>query len=346
MLRKKTHLCFLLFFAVFFSLADASSFVVAKTTPAYQAPSTETVVIASLEEGTLVEVTHQAGNFWRVEMSEGKVGFVSGTTLKPAQLKGGVLAPLAIAAASPLGKIIVTRVMDWVEKKLDPSKEGEAKAGETVPVGRELTVIERQDGEWLRVRDGSGRVGYIKDGPQVVILQEVSNADPRMTGIWKNAGPIPATAAGLTLQIEVHKIDGTPVPPGDTLRRGDEYRIYVTAGADCWVRITCETPDFNHVCQYYPNRFPGAQTSMKLKAGQTYSSEFLPSGVNFFIADPIGGKDILRIEATTASPFHYVSSGDACATAESFKGGGFSVAGTVVNPTAQVIIEFPIQTKP
>ena len=112
------------------------------------------------------------------------------------------------------------------------------------------------------------------------------------------------------------------------------------------MRITCETPDHDHVCQYYPNKFPGTQTSTLFKGGATYSTELLPNGTNFKVDTPIGEKDVLRIEATRSSPYHYVGAGDGCAPTLKFRGGGFSAAGDNVNPTAQVVVEYVIMTGP
>jgi len=59
---------------------------------------------------------------------------------------------------------------------------------------------------------------------------------------------------------------------------------------------------------------------------------------------PIGAKDILRVEANTYAPYHYVPSTDGCAPTMTFKGGSFSVAGEVKNPTAQIMVEYEVLT--
>ena len=243
-------------------------------------------------------------------------------------------------AAAPVAKVVITKALGWFKKVFGIS---DKKADQVLAVGQELLVLAQKSG-MLKVQLPDGAIGWIKQGPEAVELKPVSYAGSQEVGIWKNSQPIPQTATGLTLQVQVRKTDGTPVPPGGTLTLGDEYRIYITPSADCYVRITCETPDHGHACQYYPNQFPGFQTSGHFKAGHTYATEFLPSGVNFKVSEPIGAKDILRIEANTYAPYHYVQSNDGCAPTMTFKGGGFSVAGEVKNPTAQVVVEYEIRT--
>lgn len=321
------------------SSAAAAPFVVAKNTSLVAAPSADAPQIVPLAQGTLVEVTHQAGTYWRVETA-GKTGYAPADALRQSQTKGGPLVPLMVMAATPLGKIVIAESIGWFQKILGIDGKPMGKADEAISIGKELIVLAKEIGGWLKVKDESGKIGYVKDGAGVVYLQPVSYAGAQVSGIWKDSKPIPTDASALTLQVQVRKMDGTPVPPGATLRLGDEYRIYVTTSADAYVRITAETPDAGHVCQYYPNQFPGTQTSLLFKAGHTYSTELLPQGVNFKVSEPIGEKDLLRVEATTAAPFHYVLAGDGCAPTVSFKGGGFSVAGDVKNPTAQVVVEY------
>ncbi len=323
--------------------AWAAPFVVTLKTSLLSAPSPDAPTITSLEPGTVVEVTHQAGAYWRVEAA-GNSGYAPADALKQAQTKGGPLVPLMVVAATPLGKIVIAKSIGWFKKTLGLDDGTMDQADEAMTVGKELIVLAKEIGGWLKVKDESGKIGYVKDGPNVVYLQPVSYAGAPVSGIWKDSKPIPTEASTLTLQVQVRKMDGTPVPPGSALQMGDEYRIYVTTSADAHVRITAETPDAGHVCQYYPNQFPGTQTSLLFKAGHTYSTELLPQGVNFKVSEPIGAKDILRIEATTAGPYHYVAAGDGCAPTLTFKSGGFSAAGDVKNPTAQVVVEYPIVT--
>lgn len=322
----------------------AAPFVVSKTTTLLVAPSSDAPTIATLEPGSVVQVTHQAGAFWRVETPRGNAGYVPADALQQAKTKGGPLIPLMVLAATPLGKIVVAKAVGWFKKLIGMTGDDLDHADGAISVGKELIVLAKEVGGWLKVQDPSGQVGYVKESPDVVYLQPVGYADTQVAGIWKNSAPIPAGATGLTLQVEVRKTDGTPVPPGATLKLGDEYRIYIMPSADCYVRITAETPDAGHACQFFPNQFPGFQTSTPFLAGHTYATEMLPQGVNFKVSEPIGAQDILRIEATTAAPYHYVQSTDGCAPTMTFKGGGFSTAGEIKNPTAQVVVEYPIGT--
>ena len=328
----------------FLSSAWAAPFTTQTPADVLAAPAAGMPKVASLSQGAIVEVTHQAGSYWRVELSDGKTGYVPASSLQQAKTKGGPLIPIVVAAGAPILKVVVSKVVGWFKKLFGIDDSDMAKADQMISVGKELIVLAKEVGGWLKVKTPDGKIGYIKESPQVVYLQPVTYANKQVAGIWKNSEPIPQTATGLTLQVEVRKIDGTPVPSGGTLKLGEEYRIYITPSSDCWVRITCETPDFNHACQYYPNQFPGTQTSIKFQGGRTYSVELLPSGVNFKVSEPIGAKDILRVEATTAGPYHNVSAGDGCAPTVKFKGGGFSAAGNVTNPTAQVVVEYSINT--
>jgi Bacterial SH3 domain len=317
--------------------ANAEPFVTAEDTKVLAAPVIGAEKLSDLAEGTVVEVTHQAGEFWRVELAAGKPGYIEAANLRQVQTKGGPLVPLVVAAAAPVVKIVVTKVIAWFKDMLGV-KERE------IPPGTEMEVIERQGNGWVKVRTPDQQIGYIKQAPTIVYLMPVAYAPQPMAGIWNGAQPIPQTAMGLTLRVEVRKIDGTYVPPNGLLKLGEQYRIYVTPSTDCYIRITCDTPGKGHVCQYYPNKFEGTQTSALFSGHKTYNAEMLPPGINFEVKEPIGPKDILRIEATRAAPYNYVKAGDGCATQEAFRGGGFSTAGTVVNPTAQVILEYPITT--
>jgi len=334
-----------LIFILFINSAWAALFTVETKTDVFIAPSPQASKTSSLDPGTLVEVTHQAGKYWRIEYSNGSVGYVPASSLKQAKTKGGPLIPIMLAAGGPMLKAVISGTVNFFKSMFGMKSDLPGKSDESLPSGKEVTVLSNETGGWLRVQTTDGRIGYIQQSPQVVPLQSVTYAGQQDAGIWKNSQPIPQTATGLTLQVEVRKLDGTPVPAGGTLKLGDVYQIYITPSADCYVRITCETPNLDHVCQYYPNKFAGTQTSALFKAGYTYSSELLPSDVKGFKVDePIGQKDILRIEAATAAPYHYVAKGDGCADTVRFKGGGFSSTGNIVNPTAQVVLEYPINT--
>jgi hypothetical protein len=327
------------------SSAAAAPFIAVKETAVLAAPSAQAPAVSQVASGEIVEVTHQAGAYWRVQTSQGQTGYVAADSLKQAQTRGGPLIPLVVMAAAPIVKVVVAKAVSWFKKLLGIDADAAAKADAVLSLGKELLVLGKEVGGWLKVQAPDGAIGFVKDGPSLVPLQPVEYAPPPVVGIWKDAEPIPQGVTGLTLQVEVRKADGTPVPPGSPLKRGDEYLIYVTPSADCYVRITCETPDLAHVFAYYPNEYPGRQTSALFQAGHTYSREMLPPAANAFnVSDPIGAKDVLRIEATMAGPYQYVPvPPDGMPTAK-FKGGGFSMAGSVVNPTAQVVVEYPILT--
>jgi hypothetical protein len=326
-------------------LALAGPFVVVSDSKVLQAPQADSKSIDEVPAGNIVEVTHQAGDYMRVEYGlSGKTGYLPAESLQQAKTRGGPLVPILIAAATPLGKMVAKKATEWFKKKfnIDLGGKSEEASGKFDP-GREMTAVGKEGG-WLKVILPGGAIGYVREAANLLPMQDISYAPSSTMGIWKNSDAIPGEASALAMQVEVRKTDGTPVPSDSTLRLGDEYRIYITASADCYVRVTLETPGENHVCQYYPNHFPGTQTSIVFKAGKTYSGEMLPQGKNFKVAKPIGEKDILRIEATSAAPYHYVTQGDGCAPTEKFRGGGFSRAGDVNNPTAQVLIEYPINT--
>ena len=333
------------FVFVFTGLAAAAPFVVVTDSRILVAPAKDSASADTLPAGSIVDVTHQAGDFMRIQYGQkDKTGYLPAESLKQAKTKGGPLVPILIAAATPLGKMVAKKATEWFAKKFNVQlgDDSEGSAGR-MDAGQEMVALGSENG-WLKVRLPDGAVGYVKDAANLTSLQEVAYAQSSTLGIWNNSEPIPGEASILALRVEVRKTDGTPVLPGSSLKLGDEYRIYITASADCYVRITAETPDKNHVCQYYPNHFPGTQTSMLFKAGKTYSGEMLAQGRNFMVAEPLGAKDILHIEATTAAPYHYVARGDGCAPTQKFKGGGFSREGEVKNPTAQVLIEYPIIT--
>ncbi len=326
------------------SPAYAASLIATRDAAVLLAPVAGAPEVAKVEQGTLVEVTHQAGAYWRVQLPDGKAGYVTASALKQVQTRGGPLIPLLVMAAAPILKVVFTGVIKFFKKLLGISDATVAQADQVLSLGQEAMVVANNPAGWLQVKLANGQVGYVQQSPQVVPLQPVQYAPSTVNTVYQGAQPIPQTATGLTLFVEVRRPDGTPVPAGSTLRIGDEYLIYVTPSADCFVRITCETPDFNHVFQYYPNQFPGTQTSAFFRGGYTYSAELLPQGIKFKVSEPIGRQDILRIEATTAGPFTYVPEPVNGMPTVRFRGGGFSVSGNVVNPTAQVVVEYPINT--
>jgi len=325
--------------------AGAAPFTVVDSTQALAAPASGAPAVADLNAGQMVEVSHQAGAYWRVALPGGKAGYVPASALKQSEARAGLLAPLVIAAAAPLGKVVLSGAINWFKQKIGLGSLATAQADQVLSLGQELFVLAREAGNWLKVKTAQGAIGYIQAAPTVVPLQTVQAAPAAFASVYQQSRPIPPTAYSLTLQVEIRKLDGTYVPPNGFLRKGEQYRIYLTPSADCYVRISCETPDHGHVCQYYPNRFPGTQTTMRLLAGRTYSTEFLPPGMNFQVVEPIGRRDIIRIEATTAAPFHYVPHTDGCAPTGVHRGGGFSVAGQYINPTAQSVVVYPIQTR-
>jgi hypothetical protein len=323
--------------------ASALPFTARQSTNVLAAPASDAKVVASLPEGTVVEVTHQAGNYWRVEAAEGKSGYVPAESLQQAKTKGGPLVPIVVSLATPAAKVVIDKAVKLFKETLG-IRVDQASVVVRMEAGTELTVIGTGPDNSLKVRTADGKEGLIRSGPQVLQLQPVQYASAEDEGVWKNGRPIPAGAGALTLHVQVLKADGARVPPGGTLKAGDEYRIFITPSADSYVRVTAVTPDKDRVCQYYPNRFPGTQSSVLFKAGNAYSSEMLPQGVKFKVSDPVGKMDVLRIEATQAGPYIYVADGDGCVTTSKYRGGGFSVSGPVTNPVAQYVIEYPINT--
>ena len=327
--------------------AWAASFSSVETTLVLSAPVEKAPSIAKLETGDAIEVTHQAGEYWRVELPRGQTGYVPASSLQPTKIRGAFLAPLIIEAA-PVITVVVTKIVNWFKKIFGIGRQAVDQADRTIAQGEELIVLAEEANGWLKVQTKDGEVGYVKGDSGLVRLEPVRYADTDTAGIWTGATPIPKNARSLTLYVEVRKADGMLVPRGGALRQGDEYRIYVTPSANCYVRITCETPDFRHVFGYYPNAYPGTQTSALFHAGRTYSTEILPviDGVqrNLQVSEPIGSRDILRIEATTAGPFSYVPVPETGMPTATFRGGGFSSTGTVTNPTAQIVVEYPILT--
>ncbi len=327
------------------TLAHAAPFTVKQTSDVLAAPAATTPKIASLSQGTIVEVTHQAGAYWRVQTPDGKTGYVKADALQLTKTKS-LLVPIMIAAATPLGKVVIAKGVSWFKKQLGL---GDAEAGKDdsiLSVGKELLVLASEVGGWFKVKLPDGLVGYIKQSDALVPLQPVAYADNKSNQLdWMLAGakPIPATANGLTVQVEVRKTDGTPVISGQTaLKLGDEYDVYVTVSSDAYVRVTAETKGLGNVCQYYPNHLPGTQQSALFKAGYNYSSELLPKGMHYRVSEPIGEADVIRVEASTAAPFKYVDKPQGCTLKT--KGPGFGSTTEYQNPTAQVVVEYEIKT--
>lgn len=321
------------------SSASAAPFTTKSSTNVQAAPALGTPTITSLSSGTIVEVTHQAGDYWRVQTPDGKTGYVKADALQPTKTKGVGVGTLIVAAGTPIIKVVVTKVIGWFKKLLGIKDKD-------LEIGKELIVLAKESG-FLKVKDVNGAIGYIKDNPKVVIpLQPVTYADNSNNQLdWALAGakPIPATANGLTVQVEVRKTNGTPVIAGQTpLQLGDEYDIYISTSADAYVRVTAETKGMGNVCQYYPNHLPGTQQSILFKAGYTYSGELLPPGVHYKVSEPIGVADVIRVEANTYAPYKYVNKPQGCVPMT--KGPGFGMASGVQNPTAQVVVEYEIRT--
>lgn len=313
-------------------------FSVKTSTPVYAGPAVTAPTIDQLSTGSIVDVDYEAGGYWRVHTQKNKTGFVPVPTLTLVKTKGLALVPIIIAAAAPVAKAVLGKMAKWFLKKT-----GMDAGGELLP-GQEFQVLSKEPGGWIKVLLPDGTNGFVKDSKDIVYLKPVTYADNQAAGMWKNSEAIPANSAALALEVLVRKTDGTPVPSGATLKLGDSYKIFIKPTADCYIRITCETPDHQSACQYYPNQFQGTQTSSLFKAGYTYSAELLPPGIDFKVNTPIGKMDILRIEATSAKPFSYVPANDGCAPTVKFKGGGFSVSTTTVNPTPQVVVEYIIKT--
>jgi len=346
-MKRKTLVSVFTVAAVFLfaSLAFAAPFTATKSTAVLAAPGATDAPVASLASGAIVEVTHQAGTYWRVQTPDGKTGYVQADALQQTKTKGLFL-PIMIAAATPFGKIVIAKAVSWFMKLFGLGDAEVRQADGVLAMGKELLVLAKEVGGWLKVKDESGQVGYVKEGPQGVYLQPVGYADNSANQYdWMLAGakPIPATANGLTLQVEVRKSDGTPVIPGQTaLKLGDEYDVYVSASADAYVRVTAETKGLGNVCQYYPNHMTGTRQSALFKAGYTYSAELLPQGTHFKVSEPIGAADVIRVEATTAAPFHFVPKPQGCTPLT--KGPGFGSATGIQNPTPQVVVEFELKT--
>ena len=330
---------------LFISNALAAPFTAKQPADVLAAPATGTPKVASLSSGTIVEVTHQAGDYWRVEIPDGKTGYVRADALQQTKTKGAFI-PLLISAGAPILKVVISKIVGWFKKLFGIKDQAAAKADQMFSVGKELILLGKNPGGWLKVKTAEGAVGYIMDRPAVVPLQPVAYADNSANQYdWMMAGakPIPATANGLMVQAQVRKTDGTPVISGQTpLKLGDEYDIYISTSTDAYVRITAETKGMGNVCQYYPNHLPGTQQSIHFKAGYTYSGELLPQGIHYKVNEPIGQADILRVEVNTYAPYHYVDKPQGCVPKT--KGPGFGGTTTYQNPTAQVVVEFEIRT--
>jgi len=328
----------------FLSSAWAAPFTTQTPADVLAAPAAGMPKVASLSQGAIVEVTHQAGSYWRVELSDGKTGYVPASSLQQAKTKGIGIATVIVAAGAPVIKYVVTKAVGWFKKLLGIGKGSTADT--VINAGMELFVLDKLPGGWLKVKSSDNKVGYIKESDTLVPLQAVTYADNTANQYdWMMAGakPIPTTAGGLTVQVEIRKTDGTPVIPGKTiLKLGDEYDIYISTSADAYVRVTAETKGMGNICQYYPNHLPGTQQSALFRAGYSYSSELLPKGIHYKVSEPIGGADIIRVEANTYAPYKYVDKPQGCVPMT--KGPGFGSTTEYQNPTAQVVVEYEINT--
>ena len=326
-------------------ISYAAPFTAKQSSELLAAPAAGTPKVATLSTGTIVEVTHQAGDYWRVETPAGKTGYVRADVLQQTKTKG-VFIPLLVSAGAPILKVVISKVVGWFKKLFGVKEQTAAKANQILNVGQELFLLGKDPSGWLKVKTEQGAVGYIKDSPAVVPLQSVAyanNSNNQYDWMMAGAKPIPATANGLTVQVQVRKTDGTPIVSGKTpLKLGDEYDIYVSTSSDAYVRVTADTKGMGNVCQYYPNHLPGTQQSIHFKAGYTYSGELLPQGIHYKVSEPIGEADIIRVEANTYAPYQYVNKPQGCIPKT--KGPGFGGTTTYQNPTAQVVVEFEIRT--
>jgi hypothetical protein len=151
----------------------------------------------------------------------------------------------------------------------------------------------------------------------------------------------------LSVVVFLERPDGTPIDDNVVLKKGESYRVRIKTNKACFIRILTMTPDYEAVCQYYPNPFPGYNTTKQFEPGKDYINDFLPPGQTFQVSEPIGSYDIVRVEVSTKQPFTFVpfdGKNESCRIGRS-RGGGIADLNTGGgNPTPDLVVEQKLRT--
>jgi hypothetical protein len=332
--------------------ATGAPMVVVAESACRVSPVADSAVQTTLATGAEVRTIWAAEGLYYVEANGGMPCWVDASTVAPKQATGSrglplLLAPILVEA----GTYLVKGAARWLQ------------GGASNPACGVVQVL-REEGRRALIRTADGATGWVAR-TAVAALAEVS--PPATTGTVADmleGGAIPDPAAGgLTVELRVVRPNGAPVAPDDVLHLHDTYDLLVRCSRDCYTRITAEQPESDAVCQYHPNHFEGFGTSARLAAGRWAQAELLPGGRHFSVEEPIGDADILRVEANTSAPYHYVSGGDrgeGCQATNPFhdgaltgcsRGGGFSgppcneaASRSSAQPQASAVAEVRLRT--
>lgn len=324
---------------VFFitTTAGAVTFVASSDTQIYVAPSTESGTVAALNQGDAVEVLAVAGTYYKILTPNGQTGFASMTSLNRHRTRAIVLAPILIAAGSALGKVVLKKAYEYYNEHKEKKK---------LLAGREFEVLETK-GDKIKVKTAEGKELWIKKA-FLEKINEIRLAAGNLKTLWGN-GEVKSTDS-VGIEMELERLDGTSIGENTPLKLGDKYKIKVKVSKAAYVRITSETPDLGGFCQFYPNFFEGYKQSVKLEPNKEYSTIFLPPGKAFEVGQPIGAYDMIRIEASTESPFIFVPRGSANVGCQQtgIRGGTFGDVDDLAkaNPVPEVVAEQKIKTIP
>ncbi len=355
-----------------FAFAESSPIVMhlVSNQTAYVAPNIKAEVCAELSANLQIKITFMADDWYGFTSPEtkGKICWVN--TKYVEQVVKTRSAALAVPLLIDAGMAVVRFFTDLFTDKLfkDSEKNIKLKSGDFV------TVLEETKNK-VKVRMKQGLEGWVPL-TSLTKIKEISATPDMDQGIWVGHDLVVSNGE-MRLDAWVQKVDGTRIPSSSLLTLGDEYEIHAICSKDCYLRITCETPAAEAVCQYSPNQIHGFKTSPKIPAGQDAWPFLLPQGIRFQVGEPVMGEDVLRVEAISAEhgkPFHFVSGsdkGEGCVVsgpgkAESatglkdcstrgggfsrvgcgFRGGGFSItAQGHTNPVPEVVNQITIRTQ-
>ena len=300
-------------------------------------PGGTVMVNGALKAGQRVVVTEAAnGRFATWINGREWCGWVEDSAVQSGGTRGVFAFAVPILAAA--GKFIVTEIKEWVTEK---GKE----AAKNAMCGAVRAV--RQEGDRVLVEAANGAQAWVEKKALAAVSTIMPSTSDSVVSDLLDGSEAPETPSGLTVEIRAFRPNGALVLPGETLRLDEEYGLEVRCSRDCYVRITAETPGQDALCQYYPNQFAG-YTESRLVSGNIWERALLPSDINYFaVREPIGEKDVIRVEASTSRSYTYLPGGDraeGCTAISMVKtrGGGFA-GGEAKQPhaTSVAVLEIP-----
>jgi hypothetical protein len=287
--------------------------------PCYYLPYERGKVHGQVQPEQQVRVALAANNHYEVWIEDSWCGWVKADALSAEVYYDSNNRSLALLLApliTTFGEILVNKTIKWFDG-----------SSSQLPCGQ--LEIYQETMNKFRITTPDGMSGYVNPNDVTTVSPVFSAQSRQQVSQLMVGGKLPENSGhtpGLMVEGRLLRPNGQIIWPSETLQLGEAYDIAIHCSRDCYVRITCETPEFDNTCQYHPSGLNDFKKSRKIKGGEWVQGVFLPSGVYFQVREPLSSYDLIRIEANTYAPYSFLpgADGDGCASRGELANGAFT----------------------